>query len=437
MSIDYNTLNYLNLKQNDVEEVSTHSDNDNIYFNVTLKRKDCKCPNCNNLTNKVKDYKIKIIRHSIFNDGRNSFISYKQRRYFCPICKSSFIEENPFVKEKDKVSRLLIYNVMLKLSYSTTTYEMIASELSISPTTVMNIFDQNINYPRGTLPEILSIDEFHYATINSLAKYACVFLNFETNKVIDVIKSRRKDYLQNYLTKIPLEERLRVKHVSIDMWVTYRNISKIFFPNAIISVDSFHVIQDINRYLDKIRISIMKKFEKGTNEYYLLKNFEWLLLINYKDIDTSKGPKYNKKFKKYLSYLDLLEMLLKLSPLLKNAYEWKESYIRFNSTCTYEKAEERLNELITNLKELFIYTFNPVLKTLEEWKYEIINSFIRYPNIGRVSNGKIENRNSTIKDIKKNTKGMSNFERFRNRIIYVINKDFNKNFTIKKRGETF
>ena len=86
MSIDFNTLNFLNLKQNDVEEVSTHSYNDNIYFNVTLKRKDCKCPNCNNLTNKVKDYKIKIIRHSIFNDGRNSFISYKQRRYFCPIC---------------------------------------------------------------------------------------------------------------------------------------------------------------------------------------------------------------------------------------------------------------------------------------------------------------------------------------------------------------
>ena len=50
---------------------------------------------------------------------------------------------------------------MLKLSYSTTTYEMIASELSISTTTVMNIFDQNFNYPRGTLPEILSIDELY------------------------------------------------------------------------------------------------------------------------------------------------------------------------------------------------------------------------------------------------------------------------------------
>lgn len=324
---------------------------------------------------------------------------------------------------------------MQKLSYSTTTYEMISSDLSISPTTVMNIFDQNVNYPRGTLPKILIIDEFHYATINSLAKYSCLLLDFEKNKVIDVIKTRRKDYLQNYLTKIPLEERLRVKHVSIDMWKSYRDISKIYFPNAVISVDSFHVIQDINRYLDKIRKSIMKKFEKGTYEYYLLKNFEWLLLIKYKDIDTSKGPKYNKKFKKYLSYLDLLDMLLNLSPILKEAYKWKESYIRFNSSCTYDKAEERLNELITKLKDLNIYTFNPVIKTLEEWKYEIINSFIRYPNIGRVSNGKIESRNSTIKDIKKSSKGMSNFERFRNRIIYVINKDFNRNFSNKKRRE--
>ena len=352
MSIDYNTLNYLNLKQNDVEEVSTHSDNENIYFNVTLKRKEYKCPNCSNLTNKIKDYKVKIIKHSIFNDGRKSFIDYKQRRYYCPLCNSTFIEDNPFVKEKDKVSRLLIYNVMQKLSYSTTTYEMISSDLSISPTTVMNIFDQNVNYPRGTLPKILIIDEFHYATINSLAKYSCLLLDFEKNKVIDVIKTRRKDYLQNYLTKIPLEERLRVKHVSIDMWKSYRDISKIYFPNAVISVDSFHVIQDINRYLDKIRKSIMKKFEKGTYEYYLLKNFEWLLLIKYKDIDTSKGPKYNKKFKKYLSYLDLLDMLLNLSPILKEAYKWKESYIRFNSSCTYDKAEERLNELITKLKDL-------------------------------------------------------------------------------------
>ena len=110
MSIDNNTLNFLNLKESQVEEISTTSDNENVFFNVLLKRTNQKCPSCNSFTNKVKDYKNKIIRHSIFNDGRESFISYKQRRYFCPICTKSFIEPNPFVNNNDKVSKLLIFN---------------------------------------------------------------------------------------------------------------------------------------------------------------------------------------------------------------------------------------------------------------------------------------------------------------------------------------
>ena len=45
------------------------------------------------------------------------------------------------------------------------------------------------------------------------------------------------------------------------------------FPNAIVSIDSFHVIQVIERYVDKIRISIMNKYDKRSNQYYLLKEF--------------------------------------------------------------------------------------------------------------------------------------------------------------------
>ena len=107
MSIDNNTLNFLNLKEAQVEGISTTSNNDNIFFNVILKRTDQKCPLCNLLTNKIKDYKIKIIKHSIFNDGRESFISYKQRRYFCSVCNKSFMEPNPFVNNNDKESKYL------------------------------------------------------------------------------------------------------------------------------------------------------------------------------------------------------------------------------------------------------------------------------------------------------------------------------------------
>ena len=60
MSIDNNTLNFLNLKEAQVEDISTTSNNDNIFFNVILKRTDQKCPLCNLLTNKIINVNIKV-----------------------------------------------------------------------------------------------------------------------------------------------------------------------------------------------------------------------------------------------------------------------------------------------------------------------------------------------------------------------------------------
>lgn len=41
----------------------------------------------------------------------------------------------------------------------------------------------------------------------------------------------------------------------------------------------------------------------------------------------------------------------------------------------------------------------------------------------RVTNAIIENRNAIIKCIKKNANGYTNWERFRNRLMYVLDKD--------------
>ena len=421
MSIDNNTLNFLNLKEDQVEDISTTSNNNNIFFNVILKRTNQKCPSCNLLTNKIKDYKIKIIKHSIFNDGRESFISYKQRRYFCSICNKSFIEPNPFVNNNDKVSKLLIFNILFALTNANETYDSVAKRFNISPTTVRGIFDKNIIYQRSSLPEIICIDEFHCSS-NTLTKYACVFLDFKNNKIIDILKSRRKDYLQNYLTKISIENRKKVKHVSIDMWETYRQMAYLYFPNAIVSIDSFHVIQDIERYVDKIRISIMNKYDKRSDQYYLLKNFGWLTKIKFSNIP-NKEAKFNHRFNKYLTYSDIFNMIMEISVDLKDAYDWKEDYIRFNKNSTIKNAPENFNDLICKLQKLNISFMNPIVSTLIKWKKEILNSFIRYDGV-RISNGPIEGRNSTIKTIKKVSNGITNFTRFRNRIMFVINKDF-------------
>lgn len=61
---------------------------------------------------------------------------------------------------------------------------------------------------------------------------------------------------------IPREEREKVKYVSFDMWNTYRIVAKHVFPNCTCIVDHYHVIQDLNKRVDKVRIRIQKKYMK-------------------------------------------------------------------------------------------------------------------------------------------------------------------------------
>lgn len=59
---------------------------------------------------------------------------------------------------------------------------------------------------------------------------------------------------------------------------------------------------------------------------------------------------------------------------------------------------------------------------MENWEKEIINSFIRI-NSKRLSNGPMELENGRISKIMSDANGYSNFERFRNRVMFGLNKD--------------
>ena len=65
-------------------------------------------------------------------------------------------------------------------------------------------------------------------------------LLYTSKKITDVLPSRRMRYLVDYFHKIPLKERKKVKYVSFDMWKTYREVSRLMFPECICIVDKFH-----------------------------------------------------------------------------------------------------------------------------------------------------------------------------------------------------
>ena len=64
----------------------------------------------------------------------------------------------------------------------------------------------------------------------------------------------------------------------------------------------------------------MKRYDKDSQEYYLLKNFNYLLMKDSSKIEDNK-PRYNKKLKRYINQPQLLELILNIDKNLKEAYE--------------------------------------------------------------------------------------------------------------------
>ena len=80
----------------------------------------------------------------------------------------------------------------------------------ISAASVMAIFDRYVQIPRKILPKYILIDEVHTVD-DPTSKYACVIMDYVTQDIIDILPTRKKDYLVTYFTMIPREEREKVE----------------------------------------------------------------------------------------------------------------------------------------------------------------------------------------------------------------------------------
>lgn len=441
-------LELFGLEDKDVDSAHYKNINGNALLDVKLTPHYEPCPDCGALEPWIKDYRIKRIRHSVLADRKCTLI-YHARRYQCRECSHVYLEKNPFVFKKMRISAKTVMNVLEDLKDYNETFSSVAKRYDISPTTAASIFDSHVCIPRKTLPEMISIDEC-YAFKHHSDKYVCVLLDFKTNKPIDILNSRRKEVLDNYFRSIDPQERKNVKAVSFDMYDAYRSAAYQFFENCIGIVDRFHLCQEYGRKADSVRIRIMKGCEKGSDSYYLLKSFSWMIYKhNDSGAQSGKTPifdpnhqrRYNKHFRRYLNYFEIREMMLGIHPDLRKAWDFKEEIYDFYKTASLENASDILDGLIRKMKASGIDELIQFSKTLRKWKQEIINSLTVFEYFydvkketghvdvyeKRMHNGNIENRNAIIKCVKANANGYKNWDRFRNRLLYVLDPDVNYN----------
>ena len=358
-------LSLFNLEDDMIQDISFTNQNNCAIADILLRPDYPPCPSCGNKHVLIKGYQLKVINHGALSD-RKCLIHYRARRYQCPVCKRTWYEHNPFCFKSMKISALTVLNVLTDLKSNSETFSAVAQRYHISPTSVASIFDQHIRMPRLSLPEYMCWDEayaFFHRGENS--KYVFTILDFKSGEPVDILPSRKKQYLIRYFLNIPVEERKNVKMISTDMYHEFRAvIHEIFGDSVIHSVDHYHLSQELGRKVDRVRIRVMKSVPKykskdskaQSDEYYLLKKFNWLIFKRHdsrmKDknllFDPNRERVFNSKLQRMLNYHDIRSLIEDIHPDLKAAWHLKDDLVDFYEDNTFESAPQALNDLIQN-----------------------------------------------------------------------------------------
>lgn len=352
-----------------------------------------RCPHCGNSTTYIKDYRLQTVRDLVVL-GKPLIVTIRKRRYVCQHCNTTFTEENPYIKRYCHFPNRL-YIESLTESFRLQSFTSVAKRLGVSVTSIIRWFDK-LNCPHPKLPECIAIDEFRGNAGGE--KFQCNVADPVKHQVIDILPSRNTEDLCKHFLKYPYKERAVVKKIVMDLSTLFRSVAKTMFPEAKIVADKFHVIRVVINSLENVRKRIQKEFHATKRKWF--KRSRYLLLKpEYKLTDEDKTE---------------LARMLNSSYDLEKAYVLKERFYEVFRKQTRTEAKKELGNWLLLAADLSLPEFRHCITTFSNWKTEIANI------IGeRVSNGFIEGSNNKIKVLKRISYGVRNFDRFRNRILYL------------------
>src|SRR5690625_3955734 len=224
------------------------------------------------------------------------------------------------------------------------------------------------------LPTHLSFDEFKYAK----GKMAFEYINVLTGDILDILDQRTNKAIRNhFIGNYTLQDRKSVKTVTIDMNAGYVSVIKEMFPNADIIIDRFHLVQLINRSMNKCRIKVMNSFKTSNGadlkKYRRLKAYWKLILKKESDLSNTKY-KFYRMFGQRIETA-VVEELLTYSDILKDNYRLYQDLLHAMSNRDFKSFESILNQDHSSLISGYMQTSTNVKIRMYNCDYLRMSTF--------------------------------------------------------------
>jgi transposase len=328
--------------------------------------------------------------------GKEVWLIIKVRQFYCPTCNKYFSESLNFAdsgKSYTHRQSKWVFDLCAQQPFSE-----VGALVNMNAKTVENLyFFQAASRldikERFNNVKRLGIDEISHR--KGKKDFCCVLTDLDRGIELDILPTRKKDAIIAYFKELGTKICNQIEVVACDIWEPYISLAKECFPNAIVTLDRFHVVKLLNNGLDTYRKALRKAFGHMI-EY---KKLKWILFKQPKHCSTEEKTLLNIAFEK--------------SKDLKQIYDLRNDFNQIYETSnTILDMTTRIDNWLIKAKKMDFDCIKPFIKTLQNWKNEIATFGKTH-----VTNAATEGLNNLIRHMKRLSFGMPNFEHMRIRVL--------------------
>ena len=241
-------------------------------------------------------------------------LAIRKQKYICPQCHQTALAEFTNIESGNHIMTNVKQAAAMELSENVS-QKHIAQAYNISPHTVMRQAQGFFTYNKTTfhyLPQHIAFDDFKSGNLAKISGMRIILMDSVTHRVLDIMLERRNNRLRHYFEQYSYEARAAVKTVTVDLFSPYQHMIYELFPHAQLIADRFHIMAQVYRALNTIRIQTMKSYGADSRAYRQLKRY-WKLLfknetqLNYTDFQKRRNYRYA-----YLTEQKIIDRLLTL-----------------------------------------------------------------------------------------------------------------------------
>ncbi|MBQ9444671.1 MAG: ISL3 family transposase [Lachnospiraceae bacterium] len=330
-------------------------------------------------------------------EGKLVFINLKVQRYRCSECGKIIPDHFTFYDKNSHITNRL-REEFVKRCINGETFSYIARDYGVDHKTVAAAFKAYADKHKDLLtysytPEILGIDEAHIDD-----HYRLVLTDISRHCLLDMKPDNKTSTVKKYLKSFDPSV---CKCVAMDFRKEYALAVASILPDAIIVIDKFHVVQEVNRCLDNVRKALQNKYKAQGVDIRRFKRSRLLFMTNWEDLSTKAVDVLNQWFIEF--------------PELYEAYLCKETFRDIYATATsHEQASNMFDLWIDAIPDF--EQFAPMKKTMSQRKEHVLN-YWHY----QWTNAYTESVNNLIKSIEKAGRGYK-FDTLLKRCLLQVNK---------------